>query len=88
MASKHSTDPFKARDEARRQILFSLLGVWATSLIFHIVFNAKCWESPEESSGSLLRFQWYFAVMIAMFDIALWRVSMYLLFERMYCTTF
>jgi hypothetical protein len=41
-------------------------------------------ESPEESSDSLLRFQWYFAVMIAMLDIALWGVSMYLLFERMY----
>jgi hypothetical protein len=49
-----------------------------------MVFNAKCWESPEEFSDSLLRFQWYFAVMIAMFDIALWGVSMYLPFERMY----
>jgi hypothetical protein len=84
MSSKHSTDPFKARDEARRQILFSLLGVWATSLIFHMVFNAKCWESPEESSDSLRRFQWYFTVRIAMLDIALWGLSMYLLFERMY----
>ncbi|KAH8801090.1 hypothetical protein F5882DRAFT_457458 [Hyaloscypha sp. PMI_1271] len=46
MASKHSTVPFKAWDEVRRQILFSLLGVWATSLILHMVFNAKCWVSP------------------------------------------
>jgi hypothetical protein len=86
MASKHSTDPFKARDEARTQILFSLLGVWTTHLILHMVFNAKCWESPEESSDSLRRFQWYLAVMIAMFDIALWGVSMYLLSNG--CTAF
>jgi len=42
MASITTTDALQTKHNARIRVLTSLLGVWATSLILHIILNAKC----------------------------------------------